>query len=350
LKGGGQGRPAGELPSVLVTGASGFVGGHLAGALLRRGHVVRAIYRRENPPEHLRELECLGAELLRLDLSSPEAAREAVAGMQAVVHAAGLADYWGSYERFRELNYDLTVRLLEEAREAGCRVFLYVSSVVVQGFGEHPDSTEEGPCYPLWHPYAQTKKMAEQYVLARNGPDFRTVALRPSNVYGPRDTTMSARILQALDSGALIRLGGPSRRISLVYIDDVLQAAMLALEREQSAGRVFNITSGESVTLEEALSCAFELMGKKPLRITVPLFLARFVAAVLELCFRLVHARRAPPLARYLVEQISHDYHFRIDLAREVLGYEPRVGCREGIARTLASFGRLDPSHAVSKR
>jgi nucleoside-diphosphate-sugar epimerase len=324
-----------------VTGASGFVGGHLAEALQAQGAAVRAVYRREQAPPFLAGLEKKGAEVRRLDLTRAGEAREAVRGMEAVVHAAGLAHYWGPYERFRIHNYDLTVRLLEEARAAGCRVFVYTSSVVVHGFGPHPDTREEGPYLSLWHPYAQTKKMAEEFVLSRNGEGFRTTAIRPANVYGPRDTTITARILQALESGALISIGGGTRRIALVYIDDLVQALILALRCAESGGQAFNIAGGESVSLQEVLEYAFGLMGIRPLRLGLPPFLAFGLAGLLEVVYRRLGARGAPPLARYLVAQLAYDYHFRIDRAREVLGYRPQVGYREGIARTLRSFGRI---------
>ncbi len=327
--------------SVLVTGASGFVGGHLAEALLAQGTPVRAVYRRERPPGFLEELRGRGAELRRLDLSDPEGVRAAVAGVEAVVHVAALAHYWGRRAEFLRQNYDLTVGLLEAARAAGCRAFVFTSSTVVHGFGPHPDTREEGPYLPLWHPYAQTKRMAEEYVLARNGPALRTVVIRPSNVYGPRDTTMSARILEALDSGALIRIGRGDRRISLVYVDDLVQALILALRRPEGAGKAFNIAGGEAVTLGEVFEHAFRLMGIRPVRIGLPAWLAFGAAGLLEGAYGLVGARRAPPLARYLVAQLAYDYHFRIDRARELLGYAPAVGWREGIERTLRAFGRL---------
>lgn len=329
---------------VLVTGASGFVGGHLAEALLEREVEVRAVYRRDRPPQFLEALRERGAEVRRIDLADPAGAREAVEGMEGVVHVAALAHYWGSREEFLRQNYDLTVRLLEASRAAGCRVFVFTSSTVVHGFGPHPDTREEGPYLPLWHPYAQTKRMAEEYVLARGGAGLRTTVIRPANVYGPRDTTVSARILEALESGALIGVGRVDRRAALVYVDDLVQALLLALQREESAGKAFNITSGESATLGEVFEHAFRLMGIRPRRIRLPVPLAFGLAGLMEGAWRLAGLRRAPPLARYLVAQLAYDYHFRIDRARELLGYHPAVGYREGIERTLRAFGKLAPA------
>ena len=332
---------SGAVKRVLVTGASGFVGGHLAEALLARGTTVRAVYRRERPPAFLEELRGRGAELLRLDLCSAAGAREAVAGVDGVVHVAALAHYWGTREEFLRQNYDLTVGLLGAAKAAGCRAFVFTSSTVVHGFGSHPDTREEGPYLPLWHPYAQSKRLAEEHVLARNAPGFRTAVVRPSNVYGPRDTTMSARILEALNSGALIRIGKGDGRVALVYVDDLVQALILALEREESGGLAFNITSGDSVTLAEVFEHAFRLMGIRPRRVTLPAWLAYAAAGALEGAYGLVGSRTAPPLARFLVAQLANDYNFRIDRARRLLGYSPAVDWREGIERTLRAFGRL---------
>ena len=192
---------------VLVTGASGFIGGWIARALHERGNSVRAVYRREAAPPGLRELEEAGAETLRLDLTSRSGAAEAARGMDAVVHAAARTGDWGEPRHFREQNYELTARVLEAAAGSGARTFVYIGSIAVHGFGVHRGTTEAGPYYPHVHPYQVTKKMAEDLVLSRNGAGLKSCVIRPGIVYGPGDTTTFYPLLDAQRRGVRGRSG-----------------------------------------------------------------------------------------------------------------------------------------------
>ncbi len=325
------------LRKVLVTGASGFIGGWVARGLAERGHAVRALYRRPRPPAFLELLAAAGAEVERRDLAWPEDTRAAVRGAEAVVHAAALASDWGDSELFRRQNVEVTVRLLQEARAAGCRVFVYLGSIAVHGFGPHVQTTEEGPYYPLCSPYQRTKKQAEEAVLAGNGPGFRTVVLRPADVYGPGDTTTFYRLLAAQERGIRGTLGGGLHLTSLLAVEDLVQAVALALEREKSAGQVFNITSGEPNTWRQLLGYTASLLGARPW-LELPLFVARPAAAVLAAIYGFLGIRKDPPLTPYRVEHVAYDYDFSIEKAQRVLGFSPAVGWREGLARTVAAY------------
>ncbi len=322
---------------VLVTGASGFIGGWIARVLGERGCAVRALYRRPRPPAFLEELAAAGAQVQRRDLSWPEDVRAAVQGMEAVVHAAALTSDWGDAELFRRQNVEVTVRLVEEARAAGCRVFVYLGSIAVHGFGPHVQTTEEGPYYPLGSPYQRTKKQAEEAVLAANCRGFRTVVLRPADVYGPGDTTTFYRLLSAQEHGIRGTLGGGLRLTSLVAVEDLVQAAALALEREQCAGQVLNITSGEPNTWRQLLGYTASLLGVRPW-LELPLFVARPVAAVLAAVYGFLGIRKDPPLTPYRVEAVAYDFDFSIEKAQKLLGFSPAVGWREGLARTVAAY------------
>ncbi|MEW5817673.1 MAG: NAD-dependent epimerase/dehydratase family protein, partial [Spirochaetota bacterium] len=180
--------------TILVTGASGFIGGHLAHQLFNGGYKVRALYRREKLTPRLISLQAMGADIRRADLTIPEQRQAVLEKVDAVVHVAGLPSDWGDFKIFKRVNYDITAEILMEAEKAGCRVFVYISSISVHGFGEHRGTTESGPYYPLISHYQQTKKMAEDFVLRQNKNTFRTCAVRPGNVYGPGDTTVFFRI------------------------------------------------------------------------------------------------------------------------------------------------------------
>ena len=322
---------------VLVTGASGFIGGWIVRGLHERGYAVRALYRRERPPEPLAALAASGVELLRGDLSREGEVRSAARGEEAVVHAAGLATDWGPAELFFRQNVESTSRLLAASRAAGCRVFLYLGSAAVHGFGPHHRSTEEGPYYAPVSAYQISKHQAEEAVLAANAPGFRTAVLRPANVYGPGDTTTFYRLLAGQERGIRAILSRGRRLTSVVYIEDLLQAVVLALESEAAAGQVFNITSGEQVSWGELMGYSATLLGVHPW-LELPLPLGRALAALLSGVYRLLGIRRDPPLTPYRWAHVAYDFDFSIEKARRLLGYRPQVDWREGLRRTVEAY------------
>lgn len=329
-----------------MTGASGFIGGWIASGLHERGYAVRAHYRRRQMPEHLAALAAPGVELLRGDLTQERDVRSAVQGEDAVVHAAALASDWGLPESFFRQNVEATVRLLAEARAAGCRCFVYLGSVTVHGFGPHRRTTEQGPYYPPISHYQATKKQAEEAVLAANASGLRTTVLRPANVYGPRDTTIFYRLLAAQEKGIRGTLGGGRRLTSVVYVEDLVQAVVRALDNEAAAGQAFNIASGEQVSWAELLGYSANLLEVRPW-LELPVSVAWVLARLLTGAYRLLGIRSDPPLTPYRVAQLGNDFDFSIEKARRLLGYAPQVDWREGLRRTVAAY-RQDQRRACS--
>jgi nucleoside-diphosphate-sugar epimerase len=323
---------------ILVTGASGFIGGWVAQALVERGRTVRALYRRQNPPQGLLRLQERGAELVRGDLLDPETASRALVGVEAVVQAGGPSQYWGAEELFRSGIYEATLRLLEGSQRAGCRFFLYLSSLAVHGFGPHRGSTEEGPYYPLITPYQRYKQRTEQRVIAACTDEFRTLVLRPGDVYGPGDVTTFYRMFHYQRKRVKGVVGSGRHLTSLVYVEDLAEAILLALEKDWPSGTIINITGGEEVTWREVLDFSASLLGVRPW-LNLPVPVARFVVtAILGPFFSLVPLAVGQYLTPYAIEHVVQDFHFSIDKARRLLGFEPRVSWREGIRRTVEAY------------
>ena len=330
---------------ILVTGASGFIGSHICTALAARGDAVRALYRRSEAPPELRRLASgrgglpgSRVELFRADMGDEAKIREAVRGVDAVIHVAALASDWGPLDLFMKANFDATVGILGAAREAGTSVFVHISSAAVHGFGPHVGSTEDGPYYPLKYPYQITKIMTEKHVLAKNTDGFRTTVIRPCNVYGPRDHTSTYHMFDAIKDGIFGYIGSGDALTCPIYIDDLCAGVLAALDRSESGGEVILLTDGMKVAWKDYVRVMFAAVGSRKRPTSLPKAIAFTAAALMTFGARALGRTTAPPLTMYRVEQASQDYHFSYGKARGLLGFEPRVFYEEGLVLTARAY------------
>jgi len=193
-------------------------------------------------------------------------------------------------------------------------------------------------------PYAQTKALAEQHVLAANSQQLATVALRPHFIWGPGDPNLLPRILGRARRGQLRLLGDVPKKIDTVFVDNAAEAHLLALDRlaigSPIAGKVYFISQGDPVTLEALINSWLAADGFPPETRRVPVGVARFLGAAFEAIYGLLRLSGEPPLTRSMVELMSTAHWFNIDAARRDLGYKPRVNMAEGMARLSQYLAR----------
>ena len=336
---------------VLVTGASGFIGGSLSRRLMDEGLKVRCHYRRPDLPENLEELAKRGAELIRLDLAPPLEHHQApesclhcsqlielMKGIDLVYHIAALTSDWGPRASFERANVQAAESVVDAAANWGVKRFVYVSSLSVHGFGPHRNSTEAGPYYPPTHSYQATKRRAEGIVLSRMSKDFEVCVIRPGNVYGPRDTTMIFPIFDALRKGIMGTVGGGRALTPPVFIDDLLDALIAAGTLPEAAGETVNITGEEDITWREFIEAAAGALGENPPRIDLPTWIAAPLARVFNVLWTAAGAKKAPPITPYRVKQLSNDFHFDMSKARRLLKYQPKISCEAGLEKAAESY------------
>jgi nucleoside-diphosphate-sugar epimerase len=305
---------------VFVTGGSGFVGGRLIAELRRRGDEVRALARSESAAARVREL---GAEPVPGDLSDPGAIRDGAEGCELAFHAAARADDWGRPEDFERDNVLGTRNVLEGCAGAGVHRLVHVGTEAALMAGQPLVQVDETaplrPDSPALYP--ATKARAEQEVLGFAGP-LERVVVRPRFVWGPDDTSVLAQLVALVRAGRFAWIGGGRHLTATTHVDNTVHGLLLGAERGRSGG-VYFVTDGEPVGFREFVTALLATQGVQAPSRSVPLGVAKPLAAGAETAWRTLPLRGRPPLTRFAVWASGLECTIRIDRARAELGYEP---------------------------
>jgi nucleoside-diphosphate-sugar epimerase len=313
---------------VLVTGASGLLGGAVAEAIAARGHEVRSFQRRASG--------VVGAVDVLGSITVPADVERAVAGVDAVVHLAAKVSLAGDPAEFHRVNVEGTATLLAAARRAGASRFVMVSSPSVAHSGRSIVGEGAGPADPARArgDYARTKAEAELLALGADAPGFAVVVVRPHLVWGPGDTQLVGRIVDRAARGRLPLLGHGAALIDTLYIENAASALAQALERAEAVhGRSLVITNGEPRPIAELLAGMCRAGGVRPPTRRVPAGLARVAGSLVEVLWRVRPGVDEPPMTRFLAEQLSTAHWFDQAETREALQWTPAVPLDEGFAR-----------------
>jgi nucleoside-diphosphate-sugar epimerase len=327
---------------VLVTGATGFLGGSVVRRLARRGERVLATGRRQDIGAAL-ERDGVPFRAARLDDPHAVAAlfdeRASGAAIRAVVHCAALSAPWGPYAAFEAANVTATRALVQASLAARVERFVHVSTPALYFDGsDRHDVREDAPLPPPQNHYTRTKLAAERIVDRGVATGLNAVTLRPRALFGPGDTTIFPRLLRAMELARLPVIGSGTNRVDLTYIDNAALAVERALDAaEHVVGRKYNITNGEPVALWPLLERLARELDLAPPSRRIGRRTARVLAHTLELFHGAFAPRREPLLTRYTVGLLSADTTLDISAARRDLDYRPSVSIEEGVARFLAA-------------
>jgi nucleoside-diphosphate-sugar epimerase len=322
----------------LVTGATGFVGSHIAEAFVDRGWGVVTVAR---PSSDTALLERLGVAIHRGDLADTALLGKIVPDVEAIVHCAAKVGDWGPVEEYRAVNVGALRGLLDACKGEPLQRFVHISSLGVYAARHHHGTTEEEPL-PSHHAdsYTQTKVEAEQLV-RQYYRDFGipVVILRPGFVYGPRDRTVMPRLIQKLRAHMVRYLGAKGQRaLNTIYVKNLVDAVFLALQHPQAVGQVYNLTDGEAVTKRQFIETICDALDlDKPTK-SPPLWLARFLTWWMEKWARLIGSRQAPRLTQAGLKFLGLNLDFSIEKAKRELGYRPSVGFEHGMQETMAWY------------
>lgn len=321
----------------VVTGGGGFLGRRLVLMLLADGAEVTSISRVSYP-----ELEALGVRCVQADLSQADGFADAIQGADVVFHVAAKAGYWGPRAGYWKANVEGTRNVLEACRLGGVRRLVYTSSPSVCFDGrEHVEASNDLPhATRFLAAYPASKAAAENLVLAANGPDLATVALRPHLIFGPGDPHLIPRLVQRARAGKLVIVGDGRNRVGLTHVDNAAHAhicAARALEPGAAcAGRAYFVTNEESVVLWEWIAALLERLGVAPPRRRLPLVAARALGALAEFAWLALRLSGEPPMTRFVALQLATTHTYDMQPARRDLGYEEQVGMAEATDRLVA--------------
>ncbi|MES1256054.1 MAG: NAD-dependent epimerase/dehydratase family protein [Acidobacteriota bacterium] len=313
---------------VLVTGATGFTGGHLARALAAQGRHVRVLQR---DAAHVPPLASI--EVAVGDLRDRAAVARAVAGVDVVYHIAAIYRQAGlGRDEYRAVNATAVAELVEAAGAAGVRRVVHCSTVGVHGDIEHPPANEDAPFRP-GDVYQETKLEGERLAReagARAGVEV-TIA-RPSGIYGPGDRRL-LKLFRGIARRRWVTLGYRDIFYHLTYIDDLVEGFRLCGEHPAAANRAYILAGGEVTTLRELVEIIAQVVQVPRPRLRLPVWPFWLAGAACEaVCAPL---GLEPPLYRRRVDFFTKSRAFDISRARTELGYAPVVALRDGVTRTI---------------
>jgi len=322
----------------LVTGATGFTGGHLARALVARGDAVSALVRDEGPAAAA--LARAGVALVRGDVRDPAALSAATAGVDLVYHIAAIYRQAGlPDEVYRAVNATAVKQLIEAAARAGVKRVVHCSTVGVHGDIEHPPANEDAPLDP-GDIYQVTKLEGEE--LAREAGrrlGIEVTIVRPTGIYGPGDRRL-LKLFRGVARRRWVTLGSGDIYYHVTFIDDLIDGFHLCATHPAAASRTYILAGGEVTTLNALVALIAEGAGVPAPTLHLPVWPFHAAGALCEVVCAPFGLE--PPIYRRRVDFFTKSRAFDITRARTEIGFAPGVGLRQGIRRTLEWYREHD--------
>lgn len=305
--------------AVLVTGASGFLGGRLARVLADRGEAVRILVR--SPPD-------LPFEAVHGSLGDRDSLARAVRGVTRIYHCAACSTDWAPWPTYFESNVIGVANLLEAARTAEIERFLHVSTTDVYGYPAEP-CDESHALRDTGLPYNRSKCLGEDRVWEAARQGLPVTVVRPATIYGPRGKAFALDIANLIQRGSMAVIDGGRAPGGFCYVDNAVEAIIRAAESPATEGRAYNLCDGGGETWRTYVDALADGLRARRPWLNLPFAAAFPLARMLEA------APGRPLLTRHAVYLLSRNQEFPTNRARSEFGFSPAVSFQEGVARTV---------------
>jgi dihydroflavonol-4-reductase len=319
----------------LVTGASGFIGPHLANTIAASGDFCRCLVR---DPKKFKLDESRFVEIVTGDVTKPDTLRGIADHIDCVLHLATLghmSNFTVPPDMFMAVNVAGTENIMREALDSGVKRVVHCSSVAAMGICTDIPATEKSRCFPH-HPYGKSKLKAEECIRSLvQDRQLPACIIRFSMVYGPGDWRDMLKLTRLVKKGLFPKIGSRPKLTPLVHVDDAIQGILLAAEKGQP-GETYLITNEQSEPFDRIRKILQQALGVRRLPLYAPEWAALLAASIIEKTFSL--AGKTPPVARKNIESTIADRVFSIDKAMRELGFKPKVDPVAGITETVAWY------------
>ena len=320
------------LNKTLVTGATGFTGGKVAERLVKDGHNVVAFVRESSDTS---DLESIDVECRCVDIRDDSDVKRNFAGISRVFHiAAAYRSEHADHGEFHDVNVEATRNLLEASVNNSVDRFVHCSTVGVQGEIVDPPASEDYRNNPGDH-YQESKLEGELVAMEYFRDRLPGCVVRPVGIYGPGDTRF-LKLFKPIQKGHFVMIGKGDVLYHMTYIDDLVDGFMLAGENDAALGEVFTIAGPEYTTIRELVDTIADVLERPRPRLRVPFAPVYAASVACDLVCRAIRVN--PPLYPRRVEFFELDRAFSTNKAELMLGYKPKAGLRDGIARTAAWY------------
>ncbi|HVQ01482.1 MAG TPA: NAD(P)-dependent oxidoreductase [Candidatus Thermoplasmatota archaeon] len=314
----------------LVTGASGFIGGTLVQRLATEGHQVRGVIHHTQPSFSHANLEYVTG-----DIADPEFLESIMDHVEVVFHCAAMVKDYGPKKEFHRINVEATQHLATLCQIHGVRRFIFLSHI-------HYESQQRIA------EYQKTKALAEHYLLKKYAEEqFPVVIIRPGNVYGPGATTWVLRLLRAIQNNRIALVDHGKGIFLHTYIDNLLDAIMIAVDKPGVLGKTIDITDGDNtVTWGDYINALAKMAHKPPIQKNLSKSTALVISKMMMALYTLF--RVEPWVTPYAVEIFTNHHTVSIEAAKDLLGYTPKISLSEGLRHVehwLKTEGYITEDH-----
>src|SRR3989339_8810 len=321
------------MSKVFITGVNGFIGSHLAEKFINAGHEVSGLVRKTSNLKFIKDFKI---ELFYGDITNRDSLRESLKGIDVVVHNAAFASDWGSYEEFYKINVTGTQNVAEIASENNVRRFVHISTVAIHGFKNPNRMDETAPTAKSIFPYCETKRIADEWLFEyAKTTKMEITSIKPGNVFGTRDHTFIEKYLEALKDGKGGFVDGGRHVTCPTYVGNLADAVVLAAFHPDAIGEAFNITDDVDINWKDFTNMFADELGVKRPKMSIPFPIGYTIAFLMEMFYLLFRIKNAPLLTRHRISTGGSDYHFSIEKARKILGFEPKIKLDEAVRRSV---------------